>query len=121
MLHCWCSSAPPPRRYLGGCLDFTGELGRLAVLKATRRDVRAVERIRDILDEFYAQLINFDFRNGALRKKYDALKYAVKKVETLMYELSLQTVSTASAADPDGGAAAGAGADGAEDGGGGEE
>jgi predicted translin family RNA/ssDNA-binding protein len=110
---------PPPRRYLGGCLDFTGELGRLAVLKATRRDVRAVERIRDILDEFYAQLINFDFRNGALRKKYDALKYAVKKVETLMYELSLQTVSTASAAD--GAAAADAGADGGEDGGGGEE
>lgn len=35
------------------------------------------------------QLLKLDFRNGPLRKKYDAVKYAVRKLETLLYELSL--------------------------------
>lgn len=31
----------------------------------------------------------FDFRNGALRKKFDGLKYTLKKLESTLYELSL--------------------------------
>ena len=34
-------------------------------------------------------MIEFDFRNGPLRRKYDGLKYAVKKIEEILYELSL--------------------------------
>jgi hypothetical protein len=33
--------------------------------------------------------MQFDFRNGAIRKKYDALKYTLKKMETTLYEQSL--------------------------------
>ena len=33
--------------------------------------------------------MQFDFRNGALRKKFDALKYTLKKMETTLYEQSL--------------------------------
>lgn len=33
--------------------------------------------------------VQFDFRNGALRKKFDALKYTLKKMETTLYEQSL--------------------------------
>lgn len=35
------------------------------------------------------QLLQFDFRNGNLRKKFDALKYTLKKMENTTYELSL--------------------------------
>jgi hypothetical protein len=31
----------------------------------------------------------FDLRNGAIRKKYDSLKYTLKKMENTLYELSL--------------------------------
>lgn len=33
--------------------------------------------------------MQFDLRNGALRKKFDALKYTLKKMETTLYEMSL--------------------------------
>jgi hypothetical protein len=32
-------------------------------------------------------LIKFDFKNGPLRQKYDGVKYAVKKLENILYEL----------------------------------
>jgi predicted transcriptional regulator len=34
-------------------------------------------------------LLQFDFRNGSLRKKFDSLKYTLKKMETTLYEQSL--------------------------------
>ncbi len=33
--------------------------------------------------------VQFDLRNGSIRKKYDSLKYTVKKLENTLYELSL--------------------------------
>lgn len=47
--------------------------------------------------------MQFDFRNGALRKKFDVLKYTLKKMETTLYEQSLTEnlgfTRTAEAAD----------------------
>ena len=34
-------------------------------------------------------MLRFDLRNGNLRKKFDALKYTLKKMESLLYELQL--------------------------------
>lgn len=75
--------------YLGGVLDFTGELNRIAVARATVRDKAAVQRARDATESLQGQFLRFDLRNGALRKKYDALKYTLKKLENTLYELSL--------------------------------
>ena len=36
--------------FLGGVLDFTGELNRYAVARATSRDIPAVQRCRDVVD-----------------------------------------------------------------------
>lgn len=36
--------------FLGGVLDFTGELNRYAVARATARDIPAVQRCRDVVD-----------------------------------------------------------------------
>lgn len=35
------------------------------------------------------KMLEFDFRNGPLRRKYDGLKYALKNLEDITYELSL--------------------------------
>lgn len=47
----------------------------------------------------WAQLIKFDFRNGPLRKKYDSVKYAVRRLETILYELSLTRATEVGAGD----------------------
>ena len=33
--------------------------------------------------------MQFDLRNGSIRKKYDSLKYTLRKLENTLYELSL--------------------------------
>ncbi|GAB4820549.1 hypothetical protein N2152v2_007595 [Parachlorella kessleri] len=75
--------------YLGGVLDFTGELNRYAVARATVRDKEAVQRCRDLVEAIMGQFLRFDLRNGSLRKKFDSIKYTLKKMEQLLYELSL--------------------------------
>jgi hypothetical protein len=51
-------------------LDFTGELGRLAIMQATARDEAAVARARDLVEAIMGQMLQFDLRNGSLRKKW---------------------------------------------------
>lgn len=75
--------------YLGGLLDFTGELNRWAIARATQRDVAAVQHARDCVDSIMGCFLRLDLRNGQIRKKYDALKYTLKKLENTLYELSL--------------------------------
>ncbi|KDD75342.1 Translin family protein [Helicosporidium sp. ATCC 50920] len=75
--------------YLGGVLDFTGELNRYAILRATERDREAVQRAHDVVEAIFSAYIQFELRNGNLRKKYDALKYTLLKLENTLYELSL--------------------------------
>jgi len=77
--------------YLLGLCDLTGELGRYAVLKATARDTAAVKVVRDLLDALFGKMLELDLRNGELRRKYDGVKYAVQKVEQLLYELELRS------------------------------
>ena len=56
--------------YLGGVMDFCGEINRFAVLAATRRDAKSVYSAREVVDALLAQLMLIEFRNGALRRKY---------------------------------------------------
>ncbi|KAF4029216.1 Translin family [Phytophthora infestans] len=79
--------------YLGGVVDFTGELMRYAVVKATAREVDEVKRCKDMVEAISGELIQFDFRNGPLRRKFDSVKYNLRKLENTLYELSLVTNS----------------------------
>lgn len=76
--------------YLLGLADLTGELARRAVLAATQNDSWEVTRIHDLLQALYGKFVEFDFRNGELRRKYDSIKYNLQKVEEVRYELSLR-------------------------------
>lgn len=51
------------QRYLGGVLDFTGELNRHAIQRATVRDRPAVQAARDLVDAIMGQFLQFDLRN----------------------------------------------------------
>eukprot|EP00195_Chlamydomonas_chlamydogama_P016442 CAMPEP_0202902450 /NCGR_PEP_ID=MMETSP1392-20130828/16859_1 /ASSEMBLY_ACC=CAM_ASM_000868 /TAXON_ID=225041 /ORGANISM="Chlamydomonas chlamydogama, Strain SAG 11-48b" /LENGTH=226 /DNA_ID=CAMNT_0049589211 /DNA_START=155 /DNA_END=832 /DNA_ORIENTATION=- len=75
--------------YLGGLLDFTGELQRLAVARATERDEGAVRRYLGVLEELVARLVAMDLRQPWLRKKLGPLDSTHSKMQGLLYELSL--------------------------------
>jgi predicted translin family RNA/ssDNA-binding protein len=62
-------------------LDFTAELGRYAIQRATARDTDAVRSCRDLVDALQGQFLQFDLRNSGLRRKYDGLKYRLKELE----------------------------------------
>lgn len=44
-----------------------------------------------VVTELNAKMLEFDFRNGPLRRKYDGLKYALRNIEDILFELSLQS------------------------------
>jgi predicted translin family RNA/ssDNA-binding protein len=76
--------------YLGGaCMGVCRDLERYALGRATARDVASVQAARNLVNDILDYLMQFDFRNGPLRRKYDGTKYALKTVETLLYELSV--------------------------------
>lgn len=71
----------PWRRYLGGVLDFTGELNRYATKRATSRDVAAVQRACTLCEAIMGEMVQFSLRNSSLRKKLDVCNYTLKKLE----------------------------------------
>lgn len=76
-----------PINYLAALSDLTGELGRRAVIEATAKNVKRVEAFRATIEEIYGVMISMDLRNGDLRKKSDAIKWNLQKVEELIYDL----------------------------------
>ena len=65
-------------------------------------DVQSISLCHAVVTELNTKMLEFDFRNGPLRRKYDGLKYAVRNIEDVLFELSLQnpiidTTSTSSA------------------------
>lgn len=54
--------------------------------RASAFDVASIKLCRELLTCINGQMLEFDLRNGNLRRKYDGLKYALKRVEDIMYE-----------------------------------
>jgi predicted translin family RNA/ssDNA-binding protein len=75
--------------YLMACLGFAQELTRYSTGRAIVGDTDSIGLCRDLCNDLNVKMLEFDFRNGPLRRKYDGLKYALKKLEEIGYELSL--------------------------------
>jgi len=69
--------------YLAGLSDLTGELMRKAnnlwINKKTKEALKIIDLVKDIYDAF----VQLDIREQELRKKADAIKYNVRKLEDL--------------------------------------
>lgn len=75
--------------YIGAALGFAQELSRYAVGRACENDTASIALCRNLIVQLNTKMLEFDFRNGPLRRKYDGLKYALKNIEDITYELSL--------------------------------
>ena len=76
--------------YILGLCDLTGELVRKAVYLAGKGLVPEVIRIKDLVDEIYGELLSFDLRDNEARRKMDAVKYDLRKLEDLALDLKLK-------------------------------
>jgi predicted translin family RNA/ssDNA-binding protein len=76
--------------YLMGICDLTGELVRRAVRLATKRQINEVDKIKIFVEDLFEEFLKFDFRNGNLRKKYDSIKWNLKKLEEILYDIKLK-------------------------------
>ena len=81
--------------YISGvCIGLCHDLAKHCVQLASNavRNTMAVPFIntsRNAVSQILEELLQFDFRNGPLRRKYDSVKYALKTIETVLYELSV--------------------------------
>ncbi|XP_062582455.1 translin-like [Saccostrea cucullata] len=76
--------------YLIGLLQMASELSRLAVNSVTAGDFNRPMRIANFVAELDAGFRLLNLKNDALRKRFDGLKYDLKKVEEVVYDLSIR-------------------------------
>jgi predicted translin family RNA/ssDNA-binding protein len=77
-----------PDIYLGALSDATGELVRYAVRQATKGNVAAVEKARDIIEATVGFLLELDL-TGDLRQKGDQAKRNLRSLEDMAYQIGL--------------------------------
>jgi len=75
--------------FMGGVISLIHDLARYAVGRAIKHDTSSVLCARDLTDQVMSEFMKFDFRNGSLRRKYDGIKYGLRKIENILYELSV--------------------------------
>jgi len=75
--------------YLGGVCDLTGELVRRAVNQAAAGNIEEVGKIKKIINDIMAELVEFDM-TGYLRTKYDQAKGSLRKIEQIDYEIKIR-------------------------------
>ena len=78
--------------YLLALADLTSELGRLATNSVTLGDFRLAVQISDFVKNLFAGFQLLNLKNDILRKRVDGIKYDVKKVEDVVYDLSLRNL-----------------------------
>ena len=76
--------------YLGGICDTTGELVRLAINNAAKGNTDEVKKMKKIIEDIMAELVEFDM-TGYLRTKYDQARRNLRKIEQINYEISLRS------------------------------
>jgi len=74
--------------YLMGLCDFVGELVRLAVNKVVEKDYAYALKVKSVVEDLYGEFLQFDLRNGPLRKKADSLRWNLKKLEEIALDIS---------------------------------
>ena len=76
--------------FLMGLCSLSGELARFCVNCVVAGDYGRPKRISTFLTELNAGFRLLNLKNDGLRKRYDSLKYDLKKIEEVVYDLSIR-------------------------------
>ncbi|PCG89882.1 Translin [Penicillium occitanis (nom. inval.)] len=78
--------------YLLSLISMVEELSRLAVNSVTLGDYHRPLEINNFIKDLFAGFQLLNLKNDILRKRSDGIKYSVKKVEDVVYDLSLRNL-----------------------------
>ncbi|KZF23568.1 putative Translin-1 [Xylona heveae TC161] len=78
--------------YLHALISLIEELARLAVNSVTLGDYERPPQISRFVKDLHAGFQILNLKNDALRRRSDAIKYSIKKIEDVVYDLSLRNL-----------------------------
>jgi predicted translin family RNA/ssDNA-binding protein len=78
--------------YLLSLVSLLEELARLARNSVTLGDFRRPLQISQFIKDVHAGFQILNLKNDILRKRVDGIKYRVKEVEDVVYDLSLRNL-----------------------------
>ncbi|KAI1092622.1 Translin [Rostrohypoxylon terebratum] len=78
--------------YILALTDITEELSRLAMNSVTMGDIDLTVRISSFIKDLFAGFQLLNLKNDVVRRRVDSVKYHVKKVEDVIYDLSLRNL-----------------------------
>eukprot|EP00811_Abedinium_folium_P032341 NODE_5394_length_1775_cov_10.827670.p1 GENE.NODE_5394_length_1775_cov_10.827670~~NODE_5394_length_1775_cov_10.827670.p1 ORF type:complete len:546 (+),score=233.87 NODE_5394_length_1775_cov_10.827670:89-1639(+) len=87
-------------RSLLALMHVTQDLERYATNRGQEFDLQSVEFCLEVTRAIEEALMQFDFRNSELRRSFDAIKYRVKGLEKLTYEIDIARQRRALAGKP---------------------
>ncbi|KAL5520122.1 hypothetical protein ACEPAG_1782 [Sanghuangporus baumii] len=79
--------------YLHGLITLVNELSRWAVNAVTLGDFERPIRISIFVKNLFAGFTMLNLKNDALRRRFDSLKYDIKKIEEVVYDVSLRKLA----------------------------
>ncbi|KAJ3289297.1 hypothetical protein HK104_007549 [Borealophlyctis nickersoniae] len=85
---------------LHGMVSLTGELSRLAVNCVTHGDFARPLRIATFVTDLHSGFQLLNLKNDALRKRFDAIKYDIKKIEEVVYDISVRGLAGKKEGEP---------------------
>uniref|UniRef100_A0A182QKR4 Translin n=1 Tax=Anopheles farauti TaxID=69004 RepID=A0A182QKR4_9DIPT len=83
--------------YLVGILQLASELSRYAVNSVILGDYERPLMISKFVADLNSGFRLLNLKNDSLRKRFDALKYDVKKIEEIVYDISIRGLRTEAA------------------------
>lgn len=81
--------------YLLGILLLASELSRFATNSVTMGDYERPLNVSHFIGDLNTGFRLLNMKNDGLRKRFDALKYDVKKIEEVVYDVSIRGLSNA--------------------------
>jgi predicted translin family RNA/ssDNA-binding protein len=79
---------------------MVNELSRLAVNSVTLGNFQQPIRISLFVKELFAGFSVLNLKNDTLRRRFDSLKYDMKKIEEVVYDVSLRRLASPVPAAP---------------------
>jgi predicted translin family RNA/ssDNA-binding protein len=79
--------------YLGGLSDLTGEIGRLAVVHGTSRDLVSLTPVYRVCESISRGLIEVTLTTGKFHQKSNTSRQNTAKIEGLIYDLTMSMKS----------------------------
>jgi len=76
--------------YLTALTMLCDELSRLATNSVTLKDFDQAVQIQSFVKELFGGFLLLNLKNDPLRKRVDGVKYAVKKTEEIVYDLTVR-------------------------------